>query len=293
MECILAVVFTSPSTCANIKLYAFFQMNDLFASSSSAADPDEDLDMDYLDDHMSSFVDGLFKNMAVLAFKKDDIDMRVMMVDTDDVVDFVEMGIFSSVDNLTYRKAVKNPISDPRCPYFMIIMQDHKAHKELVNYHFKTFLYQTGLWSPDLDGCCGSALVVGMAMTEDSDDWIQVSIPADYHAIPIGINYSHSPIEKNWDPSKIPEIWEQLSSMDEEERSRFQYDIVRDYHAKPIIQGMGFLSSYLPDELHWHVIKYLRSPTGELIHNHMETVKAMVAYWNRHFRNVLFSPGPW
>lgn len=224
---------------------------------------DPDIDLSFLDDDimMGQFVDSLF-SFHVLVFKNDDVDMRVIEVDQPIQIGGVMKGVFNDVDTTT-QVVMKNGREDERVPFFRVVMENYSV-KTPVNYKLETFLRKSGILG--IHARCTTAMVIGMH--GNHLDAVLVDIPRDYHNIPI----------MNFD------LIDLTASRDDIRKKANDY--LMDLPGVP-------LPYQLPRDVHFHIMQYLRSPSADIFLDHMRVVEEHVAYWNRHFADILFSPGPW
>lgn len=211
---------------------------------------DLELDLSFLDDFDTSidaFAERLF-HVRVIICDNNDPDIRVLELDGEHgVADYINKHFDSSV-NVT-QLIVPNGKPDDHdfdmCTHFRIICAEYHS-KSPTNYKLEHFLKSAGITG--VGTRCRMAMIVAMMGSTDSR---HMSVPMKYTSLSIQDLSMFSPIE--------------VYGGDVQELCN--------------IPGM-VLPKYLPDELHWNIMKYLRHPCAQLIKNEMERINE---YWKMHF----------
>ena len=224
---------------------------------------DSDCELSFLDDdhHLLSYVNSLF-SFYVLVFKNDDLDMRVIEISEASKLGHVMESVFDNLDSTT-QVVMSNGRRDGRCPYFRVVMEKY-GPKTSINYKLETFLRRAGVIG--VSARCETALVIGMA---DNDlDSVMVSIPFDYHTIPIAC-------VDMIDMTGTSEAFKKQTG----ERLMG-------------IPGM-LMPYYLPRELHFKILQFVRHQEADAIEDHTKMLEDIFAYWDLHFASVVHSLGSW
>lgn len=225
----------------------FFQME---------PDLDFDIDLSFLDSELG--IDKLSTFHAIF-LSNSDVDMRVLeLKDGTDIMNVVASE-FSKPNNIT-QVILPNGNLDEQCPYFRIIMQDYNI-SSVVNYKLETFMRAAGILG--IHARCTIALVVGLASNGMTSPMID--IPSSYrlcHIEPLNIM---APIDMTCMSTEVSRVQGSTKLMD--------------------IPGMR-LPYYIPQDLHWHIFKYLRHPCAVIIQSEFDFWTRFMAYWDMRFQQL-------
>lgn len=219
-------------------------------------DEEDYFDWSFLDtdNGISTFVEAL-TSFQVLIFSNDDVDMRVVELQSYDQVKLLIDSNFRTTTGIT-TMTVKNESGDEFCRYFKMFLVDYSP-KTVINYKLQTFMRSAGIVG--IHSRCTAAVIVGLI---DNDiDALPVEIPIQYRSIQLDY-IDRSPAHFN------------MSSMDS------------------LCGNQGLcIPSVVPVDVHWNIMKYLRHPCADIISTHRDRVFSWIMYWDTHFSNVFTSAG--
>jgi len=209
-------------------------------------------------------VDTLF-SFNVIVFANNEPDIQVFELHHD-----YEVGpfLYDHLGDGYIQTIINNLDPDTRafCPFFRVCMSDFGGTTS-TNYKLKSFYNQIGMST--LDNRCSKAVVVGLSTLHHMES--PLSVPYSFCTTKIDPIYLH--YEQNLDLSCLqPCVSEQ----------------------KPVgatlcdIAGLC-LPCHIPDEVHFHILKYLTSPTADIIKN----AKSHVGYcWNVNLYTMFYQREP-
>lgn len=200
------------------------------------------------------FVDKLFR-FNVLFFSNDLPDMRVIELVYPEEIMGVIADHFPPGSNQT-QLMLKNGRNDYLCPYFKMLAVNY-SERSVTNYKLQTFMQRTGILG--VHSKCDQAIIIGFSRGDESGS--PMDIPIQYRWIPVDMI---EPVSVETLLENRPQTHERLMS----------------------IPGLS-LPCFVPDDIHWNIMKYLRHPCAQLIKDHRDRLLSWLAYWDDHFRIVL------
>lgn len=203
---------------------------------------DPDMDWEFPEDQ-DNFV-GSLSSFNMLVFSNSCPDVRVIPVPTSSELLGCINNLFPDNSTLT-QMVVPNPEKGTSCTHFMV-MADRCNIKSPTNFRLETFLKGVGIHN--LQARCLDAVVVGMCGN-------------------IGDNYVNVPHKYLL---MYPDGVDPLGP-----RTVVSSDVTRICG----IEGMS-VPRYLPNEIQWHILKYLKHPCADIISSEMKRVNE---YWDCHF----------
>lgn len=214
----------------------------------------EDIDLSFLDEDTSaiiSFVDNMFKLNGIY-MRNDEPDVRDVEASSPEEMDRIIQTMFPNPHDTIQMVVPNGHDSHYMCGYFRLVLSGY-GHRSPVNYKFETFMRSAQITS--VFPRCTAAFVIGLEPVGN----VPISVPTVFRLTSI----------------------EQLQFMGDLDMTCMQSIAGQDTSEKleALVGGLP-MPSCLPEELHWHIFKYLRHPCAELIKRESDR---MVTFWDLHF----------